>query len=558
MSPTTTLAGIVEAVSATVLSFPIFQLVILVGIGLASFAILYQLVLYPFYLSPLRHLAGPPLGPNLVIGRFADILNGEAGIPQRDWVKKYGKVVRVVGPIGLQRVIFAGGEALQKILPAFMREILGMVAGYGLLTVTGNRHKQMRKAMNPAFSIPNLTAQTDMYYEAIDGLLDILNSRITEVEKTQVGQGRIEIMYEWMSKVTLDIITITAFGYEADSLHNPDNELAEAYEELISLQTGRNLARFIAILSIPGVSTFLSSEFAWRHRKTIAKLPFLSQAAILMDAMHRIKAVSSAILQEKLAEAEHSENNEDTAAKKDIMSLLIRARMADQKAQKSVAGGIGAAPYAMSDTEMMDQVLTFLGAGHETTASGLAWTLWLLAKDPIAQQRLREEVTPLLEVSPDGKRKVRPGYRELKDLVWLDCVVQESLRLYPPIPMTFRQAATTDYVDGVLIPKGTLYYIPIRVVNTLKDVWGEDAEEFNPSRWLPTTTPSPSTLTFLAGPHACIGKTMAIIEMKAVVAALVANFEFSPAFEGQQADPTAAVTMKPRDGMPLLVKKIVQ
>ncbi|KAJ3907532.1 cytochrome P450 [Lentinula edodes] len=571
----------------------------LVGIGLIiiTIAAIYQLVLYPFYLSPLRALPGPALGPNLLIdsafmtlteiylGRFGDILNGEAGIPQREWVKNHGKAIRVVGPIGIQRVIFSGAESLQRILvtnwisnprPGFMRDTLGLVAGYGLLTVTGDRHKQMRKAMNPAFSISNLTAQTDMYYDAIDNLLSILNTR---VEKAQGGQGSVEIMYEWMSKVTLDIICLTGLGYEADSLRNPHNELAQAYEELISLQTGRNLAQLIVILSIPGMSAFLGSRFAWRRRKLLAKIPLLcmvsfsyrtrihfivliivARAAILVDAMHRIKAVSASILREKMKEAEHLGNNEDTAAKKDIMSLLVQARMADLKSHKSVGGGMGPAPYAMSDTEMMDQVLTFLGAGHETTASGLAWTLWLLAQDPVSQQRLRDEITPLLEASSDGLRKVRLGYRELKDLVWLDCVIQESLRLYPPVPMTFRQAATTDHVDGVVIPKGTLYYIPIRVVNTLKDIWGEDAEEFNPLRWLPENNfrQVPSTLTFLAGPHACIGKTMAIIEMKAVIAALIANFEFSPSYQGQKAIPTAAVTMKPKDGMPLLVNKVVK
>ncbi|KAJ3923545.1 cytochrome P450 [Lentinula edodes] len=571
----------------------------LVGIGLIiiTIAAIYQLVLYPFYLSPLRALPGPALGPNLLIdsafmtlteiylGRFGDILNGEAGIPQREWIKNYGKAIRVVGPIGIQRVIFSGAESLQRMLvtnwisnprPGFMRDTLGLVAGYGLLTVTGDRHKQMRKAMNPAFSISNLIAQTDMYYDAIDNLLSILNTR---VEKAQGGQGSVEIMYEWMSKVTLDIICLTGLGYEADSLRNPHNELAQAYEELISLQTGRNLAQLIVILSIPGMSAFLRSRFAWRRRKLLAKIPLLcmvsfsyrtrihfivliivARAAILVDAMHRIKAVSASILREKMKEAEHLGNNEDTAAKKDIMSLLVQARMADLKSHKSVGGGMGPAPYTMSDTEMMDQVLTFLGAGHETTASGLAWTLWLLAQDPVSQQRLRDEITPFLEASSDGLRKVRLGYRELKDLVWLDCVIQESLRLYPPVPMTFRQAATTDHVDGVVIPKGTLYYIPIRVVNTLKDIWGEDAEEFNPLRWLPENNfrQVPSTLTFLAGPHACIGKTMAIIEMKAVIAALIANFEFSPSYQGQKAIPTAAVTMKPKDGMPLLVNKVVK
>jgi len=139
----------------------------------------------------------------------------------------------------------------------------------------------------------------------------------------------------------------------------------------------------------------------------------------------------------------------DSEAKRDIMSLLVRARKADVDIKTD--------GYAMSDEAMMDQVvrfpystlkkylfisnllpqLTFLGAGHETTASGLAWvnfclgdyhiagrlisscpqTLWLLAKDPESQQKLRAEVTPAFAENP------RPGYRVLKDLQWLDCVV---------------------------------------------------------------------------------------------------------------------------------------
>ncbi|THU80948.1 cytochrome P450 [Dendrothele bispora CBS 962.96] len=552
---------------------PVPVLMLSVGIGIFTSLVLYQLVLYPFLLSPLRKLSGPPLGPNLLIGRFGEIIRGEAGIPQREWIKKYGKTIRVVGPFGLQRLIFTSSEALQKILPKFMRDTLGIVAGYGLLTVTGNVHRQMRRAMNPAFSIPSLTAQTDMYHDALDGLVEILDEKITaEEEKVGAGQGIVEKMYIWMSKVTLDIICLSAFGYETDSLHNPHNELAEAYEELIKLQTGYNLTLFIVILSIPGVPKLLTSEWAWRHRKSIAKLPFLDKASIMIDCMHRIKAVSAGILAQKLKEAEGVDSY-DTTAKKDIMSLLVRARKAEEESREkekvTLGTGVvaGPEPYRMSNEEMMDQVLTFLGAGHETTASGLAWTLWLLANDQASQQKLREEVTSLFEVTNTEKgskiRKGRPGYRELKDLVWLDAVVMESLRIYPPVPMTFRQAATTDYIDGVLVPKGTLFYVPIRVVNTLVDIWGEDAEEFRPSRWLPgnvpekyNTNPSLSMMSFLAGPHACIGKTMAIVEMKAVLAALIANFEFEPAYAGQKAVPTAAVTMKPADDMPLRVRKV--
>ncbi|KAG6886354.1 hypothetical protein C0992_004431 [Termitomyces sp. T32_za158] len=234
----------------------------------------------------------------------------------------------------------------------------------------------------------------------------------------------------------------------------------------------------------------------------------------------------------------------DTEAKRDIMSLLIRARNVDS-ADKGA--------YTMSDQAMMEQVLTFLGAGHETTASGLAWTLWLLANDQESQKRLRDEVLPVLA------NNSRPDYRSLKELQWLDCVVMESLRVLPPVPMTFRSAKKTDYIDGVLVPKGTIFYIPIRVVNTWKELWGEDAEEFRPDRWLnlpKAYSSSSSVLSFLSGPHACIGKTMAIMEMKAVLTTLIANFEFEPAYEGQIIQPTAAVTMKPKDNLPLRIRRV--
>ncbi|KAG6857715.1 hypothetical protein H0H87_004131 [Tephrocybe sp. NHM501043] len=461
------------------------------------------------------------------------IINGEAGIPQREWVKKHGPVVRVVGPVGVERLIFMKPDALHKILvsdwvdyprPGFMRSTLGLTAGWGLLTVTGNEHKQMRKSMNPAFSIPNLMAQMDMYYEPIETLIRLLGSKIDKAENSEEGTNL--LMYEWMSKVTLDIICKTAFGYETNSLRDPHNELAEAYERLISMQSGPNLARFIAVLVIPGVPRLLGTDWAYRHRHWFSRVQVLAQLTVLVESMHQIKKISANILAERMRDSAVTVS--DTEAKRDVMSLLVRARKAES-ADKTA--------YAMSDQAMIEQVLTFLGAGHETTASGLAWTLWLLANDKASQTRLRDEIAPLLADSP------RPDYRTLKELQWLDCVVMESLRVLPPVPMTFRAANKTDYIDGVLVPKGTILYIPVCA----------------PGRWLDLPkgySSSTSVLSFLSGPHACIGKTMAIIEMKVVLASLIANFEFEPAYAGQVALPTAAVTMKPKDNMPLRVRRV--
>lgn len=530
---------------------------------------LYFMLIYPYFLSPLRKVPGPSSNP--LFGQLPELLRNEPGIPMREWVKKYGSAVRHVGPLGAERLLFVKPEALSRILtsgwmeyprPAYLRKILGLVAGYGLLTVTGNEHKQMRKTMNQAFSLPNLMAQTDMYYDPINGLVEIMAKEID----AEPENGKQFIMFDWLGKVTLDIIALTAFGYKTDCLHDPHNELAQAYEQLAGLQSGYNMAKLVAFMLLPFGSKILTSEFLWKHRKFLSSRwvfgGFFAAGAKLMESMRIINRLSSEMLAQKMREllpefeAIHP-NDMELAGKKDVMSLLVRARAEYEKQQQEKKEGAEseAAGYGMNQQAMLDQVLTFLSAGHETTSSGLAWSLYLLATHPEVQRQLREEVSQVFT------HNARPDYRTLKDLKWLDCVVMESLRLFPPVPYTVRIAETTDYIDGVLVPKGTMIQIAIRAVNTWKETWGEDAEEFNPSRWLNLPkdfNPAYSFLSFIAGPHACIGKTMAIVEMKAVLGALVTNFSFELAYPGQTARPSAAITMKPADGMPLRVKRVVR
>ena len=112
-------------------------------------------------------------------------------------------------------------------------------------------------------------------------------------------------------------------------------------------------------------------------------------------------------MRERMAEGEGIvKGDSEIEGKKDILSLLVRARKGETKDG-----------YRLSDDALVDQVLTFLGAGHETTASGLAWALYLLAKHPDVQDKLRAELTPVFAANP------RPDYREMKDLKMLECVV---------------------------------------------------------------------------------------------------------------------------------------
>ncbi|KAF8652335.1 hypothetical protein AX16_004441 [Volvariella volvacea WC 439] len=513
-----------------------------------AYLILHQLVLKPRFFSTLRNVPGPPLA-DPILSHFETIIQCESGIPMREWAKQYGPVVRTVGPVGRERLMFMKPEALHQILvkdwldyprPRFLRNLFELVTGYGLLTVTGDEHRQMRKAMNPAFSVPHLIAQTGMLYGPIYELIDILGN---ELDSTETG-AKILPMYDWLSKATLDIICETAFGYKTDSLRNPHNELAEAYERLKDLQSGVNLGRAMFLMSIPGLTRLFNSEWAYNHRHWFEKAEFLSPVSPLIESMHTIRVISTRMLEEKVKES--IELSSDTEAKRDFMSILVRARRAELADDKS--------NYAMSDEAMKNQVLTFLGAGHETTASGLTWALWLLANDPQSQRRLREEVTSVITVNPSL------DYRTLRDLKWLNCVVMEGLRVLPPVPVAVRVAAKTGHIQDTLVPEGTMIYIPIRALNTWKATWGEDAEEFRPSRWLELPKeydPTFALFSFITGPHACIGRNMSIIEMKAVLACLIANFEFEPAYPGQTIKPEATITMKPTDGMPLRLRRVV-
>lgn len=179
-----------------------------------------------------------------------------------------------------------------------------------------------------------------------------------------------------VSKVTLDVICATAFGYHSDSVQSDDNELAEAYHDLLGLQSGASSLEFTAHLSmfrilgvnismlialitfIPGFAPFLRSHFAFKYRKYLFPGPRISQLNVrilvyvsyifvdelqtLVGSVHRIMAVSRKMLDNKLREA----NGKDSESKKDIMSLLVRARM-----NESNEG------YRMSDQDLMEQVV---------------------------------------------------------------------------------------------------------------------------------------------------------------------------------------------------------
>lgn len=543
-APRTFFGAITFAITA---GFVLFGLLI----GALIVRIIYNTTLYHYYVSPLRHLPGPE--PKLFIGNMDEFTQKPGAGAEMGWARRYGQngVFRSTFVFGREAVHFMRPKALRQILvedpynypkPALAWKLLGLIAGYGLLTVEGDTHKKMRKTMNPAFSLTNLIEQFPVYYAKVYPLVDIMKKKVDESAEDYA----IIDCDAYVNKALLDIICLTAFGYDADSVNNPGNELASAYHSVTSMQNGKNQARLNLVLNLPLGDTILdwaSDHFSWDWALKRCKPGTMGQTFFqLLNGMHRIKNVSKEILHKQL---ESGQRAAQAGQFKAIIDIIEDTYLSENDGKHK--------NLKQAERDMITQVLTFLGAGHETTASGVSWTLWNLATHPEIQDKLRKECKELMDQND------RPPYSAIKGLEYLDNVINESMRVTPPVPRSVRVANKSSYIDGLWIPKGTILPISSRAINMDPDIWGPDADEFKPERWnnLPDQYDRTfSMITFLAGAHACIGRTMSYLEMKAVICILVSNFKFEPVSKEQSPIMDTLITMKPQGGLELKVSRV--
>ncbi|KAK1222074.1 hypothetical protein PQX77_015099 [Marasmius sp. AFHP31] len=227
------------------------------------------------------------------------------------------------------------------------------------------------------------------------------------------------------------------------------------------------------------------------------------------------------------------ENGGDLEKGKDILSVIARS-LSSKDPNKSLL-----------PVEALSQMATFTFAGHETTASTLNWLLYELSRNPKWQQRLIQEIQDVREETgrSDGPLTVK----DVEGMPVLNAIIKETLRFHPIVPDLVREAENddiiplecpiTDVSGSVLkeIPviKGQRVIMNIFEYNRLRPVWGEDADVWNPERFLDTTRPTTlgvfaNLLTFSGGIRACIGWRFAILELQVVTTALTEAFEFSP------------------------------
>ena len=201
----------------------------------------------------------------------------------------------------------------------------------------------------------------------------------------------------------------------------------------------------------------------------------------------------------------------------------------------------------MPEEQLVDNLLTFLLAGHQTVAMTLTWTLYLISRAPEWEARLLEEIR---QVVPSGP----VAGEHIEKLLTVQQVLKESMRLYPPIPFMSRQTARDVDLGGEHIKTGTLVGLPLYAIHRHHNLW-DDPDRFDPSRFSPEREASYSRYQFMpfgAGPRICIGAAFALVEATAMLATLIraARFESTP---GRQPVPASRVVLVPRDGMPMRV-----
>lgn len=232
------------------------------------------------------------------------------------------------------------------------------------------------------------------------------------------------------------------------------------------------------------------------------------------------------------------------AVVRDVVERAIEARRSGrgrgaQDALTLMMAARDAAGVPLADAQLVEQGVTLLLAGHETTAKALAWTLYLLARHPAARSRLREEALAL------------PGEPTLADLHALPftlATLEEAMRLYPPIWVVSRMAGEATQLGDYHIPEGTL--IPISPFLMHRDAAAWDApEEFRPERFLADTGRHPCQyIPFGAGPRQCIGRPFAVMEMHLVLASIVRSCDLVP-INDAEVEPEALVTLRPKGGL---------
>lgn len=397
----------------------------------------------------------------------------------------------VMAPNLIRRVMVDEADAFEK--SEVLRRALSPALGDAILTADGARWRWQRRAAAPIFRAERIRSFVPAMIAAAERTRDALAA--------DAGNGAEVDIAHTMMRTTFEIIA----------------------ETILSGPGGIDAARVER-----GITDYLESTswiFALTLLRAPAWMPFPGRAKAERAKMY---------LRDELVRLAAEGRRTGTEGRNDLMSLLLAARDPETG-------------QAMDDRDVADNLLTFVTAGHETTALALTWAFYLLSHHPESEALIAAEVE-----AATGGGKLRPEH--LDALPYTRQVILEAMRLYPPVPVVVRAAIRDVDLDGIAVRSGTPITIPIYAVHRHATLWDEP-ERFDPARFSPDAMKARDRyayLPFAAGPRICIGMGFALSEAVAILAVLVRSLRFSLR-PGYLPELKQRITLRPADGMPMRV-----
>lgn len=422
---------------------------------------------------------------------------------------RYGDTIRL--PIGPRSSVFllSRPEHAEHVLAtnqdnyikAFTYRPLRALIGNGLLTSEGDDWRRHRRLIQPLFSRRDVIAFSPAM---TDGTRRMLNRWAT------IEDGTVLNVFAQMSALALDIAGRALFSTDLSG---------DAAAVSRSLTAGQRVAVLATLLPLPwGPKTNRAVKTATRW---LGRSPEGIEGPAGRMIADRRRSVSQ---------------GESGPGRSDLLDALLAA---------------GSPP--LTDTELSDEISTFMLAGHETSANALSWSLALLSAYPAAREKLEQEVDSVLS----GRE---PEAADAEKLPYTTAVIAEAMRLYPPAWTIERDALADDDVAGVPVPAGSLVAIPPYLVHRHPEFWPDPAG-FDPSRFLDAGGTAGhglaaqqhrySYIPFGGGRRACVGQSFAELETVLVLASIAQRYRLELTARGIP-KPTAAVTLRPgKGGLPM-------
>uniref|UniRef100_A0A7N0SWS9 Cytochrome P450 n=1 Tax=Kalanchoe fedtschenkoi TaxID=63787 RepID=A0A7N0SWS9_KALFE len=263
-----------------------------------------------------------------------------------------------------------------------------------------------------------------------------------------------------------------------------------------------------------------------RHVKprSLWKLQNWLQVGLEKKATKAITTIDSFINQQiSLKQELHRKRTVKGGAKEEGFDLVSNFMM-DEVAAKCTSS------EKSLETFLRDSVLSILIAGRDTSSTALTWFLWIVSTNPLVKSKIREELQVTFQMK-EGDQWRFPSGQELNELIYLHASLCETLRLYPPVPFNHKASVKSDILpSGHRVNKETAILISMYAMGRMKEIWGADCCEFKPERWISEkgsilNIPSYKFNVFGAGPRTCLGKDLALREMKIAAAAIIWNYD---------------------------------